>query len=124
MSMNDAIKPAAMVLLYVEDDALLAAATARLLRRSFPTATLIMAADSTSAIASLELGTVTHVLCDFDLANGTRGDEVLAWVHANAPALLGRFTFLSANDATAELHGRCISKPCAPSQIRAALEAA
>lgn len=132
-------------ILYIEDDALLQRAVKRVFEHSFEGgANVDTAMDAETAIRFLEAAMKTfgcfhydHIVCDYDLLNGSSGAEVLAWIHkqsewlmandhgemkSDKQVLLERFTFLAANLQAKVLHNRFIEKPIRPKMLVAALQ--
>lgn len=112
-----------MNVLYIEDDKLVQRTVVRFLKRRFVRINITTCEDANVAIALLDEDAThyTHILCDYDLANGTRGDQVYNWLTDSKPQMLGKLTFLSANDACKKLHHRCIEKPASADAIANAL---
>lgn len=111
-----------IVALHVEDDALIARSIARLLSRLGVDVVShqVSARDAIDVLAAVE---VDVIICDGELAEGTHGADVLAYVAAHRPHLLSRFIFLSSHDLSS-FGVRSLIKPCAPALVAAAVKEA
>lgn len=111
-----------MHILLVEDDPNLQLTTTALVRRIFRHAEVEVVASAAAAIGALTSSAAPHlVLSDFDLADGSNGGEVLAWITEHRPKLVERFVFLSGNPIVEEIHNRSVMKPYSAADLRAEL---
>ncbi len=108
-------------ILLVEDEPTLQVATARAIRRTIPGAHVEVVDTAIAAIAAIAREMPALIVSDFDLADGSKGGEVLAYITDAAPSLLPRFLFVSGNELVADLHSRVLMKPCATSELAATL---
>jgi CheY-like chemotaxis protein len=92
-------------ILLIEDDANLARATTRWLRRAFPDAFVAHAytADQATLLVTTNPGAWCLVVADYDLGAGGTGGDVLRFVREHAPDLAPHFVFFSASPEAQEI---------------------
>lgn len=100
-----------MHILVIEDDFALVRMQVRWLARIFQTAEIVYAYAAQEAIDLLIVREYDLVVSDYDLKAGGCGATVLAWLHANRPAQVKRFMFLSSNEECGRIHDRWLDKP-------------
>lgn len=107
-------------ILYVEDNALLQRSMSRFFKRFFTEAADVVVVDNADdAILLLASQEYTLIVCDYDLANGTNGGQVLEWIKANDTDLLDHFVFLTGNKAVPEtLHWNVVDKASSMDELR------
>lgn len=103
--------------LLVEDDATIARATEKLIRRAAQSACEVIVVDSAEA-AILLIGCEDFdlVVSDYNLAGPRTGADVLAAVQADARRT--PFLFVSSDETIASLGVPYLEKPCSPSALR------
>lgn len=98
--------------LVIEDDPSVQPALVRACRRAFPGCEVVATDRAETAIELLADPNWDIVLSDHNLAGALRGDDVFAFVRANAPALVNRFIFCTSEEAIARAqHSRVLVKP-------------
>ena len=103
-------------ILIVEDDLSIARANERLIRRAVTSAVeVVTTALGEVAIAELAIGGYDLVVSDFNLGGEATGADVLA-AAGSTP-----FLFLSSDERIEDRGVPWLSKPCAPSELRAAV---
>ncbi len=118
-STNGAAVAKPIRILLVEDDATIAHATERLIRRSATGAVEIVHVTSgEDAMLAIAAG-FELVVSDYNLAGAATGADVLAFVRTlpSPPA----FLFVSGDDRIASLGAPWLAKPCRPSELRDAV---
>ena len=100
-------------ILHIEDDAVLARSIARYLARSFPDCVVDGAANAWEARSCLNSERYDAIICDYELADGTTGDDVVAEL---TDEQCQRFIWLTSYDM-----GSGLVKPCRPSELRDAI---
>lgn len=107
-------------LLYIEDNENLSKALLRLFRVRLPDVVVTHVVTARAAI-EIARGIRFHaVLSDFNLADGSLGAEVLAFIKAEQPALAERFVYLS-DDSRCKDHKHWLEKPASNMDIVAKL---
>lgn len=110
-------------ILVVEDDATIARAYERLIRRILRTACEIVVADNAeAAILLVQTEDFDLVVSDYNLAGERTGADVLAAVRSTPSATA--FLFVSSDEAVEALGAPFLSKPCPVGELRSAIGAA
>lgn len=108
-------------ILLVEDDHDLQVIATTVILRAIPGAEIEVVDTAGDAIAAIARATPALIVSDYDLADGSKGGEVLAHILAVAPELAARFLFVSGNAVVEDLHGRVLMKPYAPKVLASTL---
>jgi CheY-like chemotaxis protein len=124
----DAVGGDATPVLVVDDEPLVARSIARALQRE---RTVVLAGSAEDARGRIESGErFAAVVCDL-MMPGMTGMDLFEWVEAHAPALAGRFVFVTGGAFTQRARAflertgaPCVDKPFEASRLREAVRAA
>lgn len=110
-------------IILVEDEPALQTVTSAAIRRAIPGAQVEVVDTAGDAIEAIVREEPALIVSDYDLADGSKGAEILAFIHGVAPELVARFLFVSGNAVCEEMHSRVIMKPYRTRELAAALHA-
>lgn len=112
----------ALEILLIEDDPALQRSTTRMIKKLYPTATVLLADNYDAAVGNLKNHPIKLVISDVNILGAESGVDVFRWVQQHQPDLVDKYVFFTGgNPQVEQIHYRFLEKPAGVADLKAAI---